>query len=118
MECFDVVIEVPINVLKNWISDLFNFRIGYYSAHTKIFYPYSHPMYWMALRLLKKKTIDYLRFFFKKYIYTVNHKRIAINYLIFVTWSGLSGTALATIIRIELAYPGSNLFKGDSLKYL
>lgn len=30
----------------------------------------------------------------------------------------MSGTALATMIRLELAYPGSTFFKGDSLKYL
>jgi len=40
------------------------------------------------------------------------------NYLYFTIWSGLSGTLLATMIRIELAYPGSQFFKGDSLRYL
>ena len=30
----------------------------------------------------------------------------------------MSGTLLATIIRLELAYPGSHFFKGDSIKYL
>jgi len=30
----------------------------------------------------------------------------------------LSGAALATMIRLELAYPGSHFFKGDSLRYL
>jgi heme/copper-type cytochrome/quinol oxidase subunit 1 len=33
-------------------------------------------------------------------------------------WTGLSGSVLATMIRLELAYPGSTFFKGDSLKYL
>lgn len=33
-------------------------------------------------------------------------------------WTGLSGAALATMIRLELAYPGSHFFKGDSLRYL
>ena len=32
--------------------------------------------------------------------------------------TGLSGAALATMIRLELAYPGSTFFKGDSLRYL
>jgi cytochrome c oxidase subunit 1 len=58
------------------------------------------------------------KYFFKKYIYTINHKRIALNYLFFSTWTGLSGAALATMIRFELAYPGSTFFKGDSLRYL
>lgn len=56
--------------------------------------------------------------FFKKYIYTINHKRIAMNYLYFTLFSGLSGAALATFIRMELASPGSHYFKGDSIKYI
>ncbi len=51
-------------------------------------------------------------------MYTINHKRIALNYFFFSFWSGLSGAALATMIRLELAYPGSPFFKGDSLRYL
>lgn len=57
-------------------------------------------------------------FFFKKYIYTINHKRIALNYLYFSFWSALTGTFLATLIRVELAFPGSHIFKGDSISYL
>ena len=64
------------------------------------------------------KIKDYIYYFFKKYVYTINHKRIAINYLFFSFWSGLSGASLATMIRLELAYPGSHFFKGDSIKYL
>tara|TARA_B110000091_G_scaffold214389_1_gene267469 strand:- start:8357 stop:8662 length:306 start_codon:yes stop_codon:yes gene_type:complete len=33
-------------------------------------------------------------------------------------FTGLSGAALATFIRLELATPGSLFFKGDSLRYL
>jgi hypothetical protein len=58
------------------------------------------------------------KYFLKKYAYTINHKRIAINYFFFSMWSGLSGAALATMIRLELAFPGSPFFKGDSLRYL
>jgi heme/copper-type cytochrome/quinol oxidase subunit 1 len=32
--------------------------------------------------------------------------------------TGLSGAALATMVRLELAHPGSPFFKGDSLRYL
>ena len=61
---------------------------------------------------------DRRKFFFKKYAYTINHKRIALNYLYFVFVTALSGTALATMVRLELAHPGSPFFKGDSLRYL
>lgn len=61
---------------------------------------------------------DIYVFFLKKYVYTINHKRIAMNYFFFSLWTSMSGTLLATIIRLELAYPGSHFFKGDSIKYL
>jgi hypothetical protein len=61
---------------------------------------------------------DRRKYTLKKYVYTINHKRIAINYLFFSMWTGLSGAALATMIRLELSYPGSPFFKGDSLRYL
>jgi heme/copper-type cytochrome/quinol oxidase subunit 1 len=61
---------------------------------------------------------DFFIFFLKKYIYTINHKRIALNYLYFCFFSAMSGLFLATLIRIELSIPGSFFFKGDSTKYL
>ena len=61
---------------------------------------------------------DKRKYVFKKYVYTINHKRIAMNYFIFSTWTALSGASLATMIRLELAYPGSPFFKGDSTRYL
>jgi len=61
---------------------------------------------------------DAASYFLKKYIYTINHKRIGLNYMYFCMLSGLTGTFLATIIRIELSMPGSHFFKGDSIKYL
>jgi len=61
---------------------------------------------------------DLRKYFLKKYVYTINHKRIALNYFYFSMCTGLSGAALATMIRLELAYPGSTFFKGDSLRYI
>ena len=61
---------------------------------------------------------DRRKYILKKYVYTINHKRIGLNYLYFSMWTGLSGAALATMIRLELAHPGSPFFKGDSLRYL
>merc|ERR1711976_792196 len=61
---------------------------------------------------------DRRKYILKKYVYTINHKRIAINYFFFSMWTGLSATALATMVRLELSHPGSPFFKGDSLRYL
>ena len=52
------------------------------------------------------------------WIYTTNHKRIAVNYFWFVILSGIVGMVLATIIRLEMAYPGVGILAGDSLQYL
>ena len=62
--------------------------------------------------------INRINFLLKKYLYTINHKRIALNYLYFSLLSGLVGTFLATMIRFELSTPGSHFFKGDSIRYL
>ena len=70
------------------------------------------------IKVLLNQFNDRRKYILKKYVYTINHKRIAINYLFFSMWTGLSGAALATMIRMELAYPGSPFFKGDSLRYL
>lgn len=58
------------------------------------------------------------RYILKKYCYTINHKRLGLNYFYFSLITGMSGALLATAIRIEMAYPGSPFFGGDSLKYL
>ena len=52
------------------------------------------------------------------WIYTTNHKRIAINYFIFVLVAGTAGMSLASVIRLEFAYPGVGILAGDSLQYL
>jgi heme/copper-type cytochrome/quinol oxidase subunit 1 len=52
------------------------------------------------------------------WIYTTNHKRIAVNYFIFVLVSGTAGMSLASVIRLEFAYPGVGILAGDSLQYL
>ena len=57
-------------------------------------------------------------YFTNNWIYTTNHKRIAVNYFWFVILSGICGMVLATIIRLEMAYPGVGILAGDSLQYL
>jgi heme/copper-type cytochrome/quinol oxidase subunit 1 len=88
----------------------------YFNGFVENFKQYSN--YYYKLCLIFNRINDKRKYILKKYIYTINHKRIAINYLIFSMITGLSGAALATMIRLELAYPGSPYFKGDSLRYL
>jgi heme/copper-type cytochrome/quinol oxidase subunit 1 len=62
--------------------------------------------------------INSRKFILKKYFYTINHKKLGLYYFYFSLWTGCSGALLATMIRLEMAYPGSPFFKGDSLRYL
>jgi heme/copper-type cytochrome/quinol oxidase subunit 1 len=64
---------------------------------------------WIKLRLI---------YYVNNWVYTTNHKRIAVNYYFFVIFSGICGMVLATIIRLEMAYPGVGILAGDSLQYL
>lgn len=52
------------------------------------------------------------------WVFTTNHKRISINYFNFVLVAGTAGMSLATVIRLEFAYPGVGILAGDSLQYL
>nr|QNO34131.1 cytochrome oxidase subunit I [Osmia pedicornis] len=42
-----------------------------------------------------------------KWFYSTNHKDIGILYMIFALWSGMIGSAMSIIIRMELSIPGS-----------
>ena len=79
---------------------------------------FTNFLFFDRFKLYLNRFNDLRKYFLKKYVYTINHKRIALNYFYFSMVSGLSGAALATMIRLELAYPGSTFFKGDSLRYL
>jgi len=57
-------------------------------------------------------------YYLNNWVYTTNHKRIAVNYFWFVILAGICGMVLATIIRLEMAYPGVGILAGDSLQYL
>ena len=46
----------------------------------------------------------------RRYVYSTNHKDIGTMYLIFALVAGLIGAAMSVAIRIELMYPGIQLF--------
>jgi len=110
-----------LHTISSKINNVYNdFLFLYFglvksSTRRKIKYP---ELFMLTAKEHFRSINDRRKYILKKYVYTINHKRIALNYLYFSFITGLSGSALATMIRLELSYPGSPFFKGDSLRYL
>ena len=60
---------------------------------------------------------NYLKVFYREWLYTTNHKKLGLNYLLFAALSGLFGTTLSSLIRLELAQPGSLVFANNANAY-
>jgi cytochrome c oxidase subunit 1 len=61
--------------------------------------------------------ITRLRNWLSHWICSTNHKVIGIQYLIFGGFSGIIGTLLSMMIRLELAQPGNKFFLGNHQLY-
>ena len=55
--------------------------------------------------------------FIARWLMSTNHKDIGSLYFIFGLFSGILGTLLSLLIRLELAYPGGHFFAGNAQLY-
>jgi heme/copper-type cytochrome/quinol oxidase subunit 1 len=53
----------------------------------------------------------------RDWLYTTNHKKLGLLYIIFAAISGTLGTTLASLIRLELSQPGSFVFTNNGGAY-
>ena len=114
-----LIFLMMLKLLSNIIFDLRYIFLDFYFYFSGFLNFLSQPQtVFVRIGLILTQFNDRRRYILKKYVYTINHKRIAMNYFFFSLWTALSGAALATMIRLELAFPGSPFFKGDSTRYL
>ncbi len=69
----------------------------------------NHWMFWGVARMAAMLA---------DWVLTTNHRRLAILYFLFIALTGFTGLVLATVIRLELTYPGQVFLAQNAERYL
>ncbi len=97
--------------LNSWLQKL---KTSERFLDTKI----SVVLFFWNLRREFIMSVSRVGIFLSDWIFTTNHRRLAILYFWFIVITGFTGLILATIIRLELAYPGKFFLAQNAERYL
>ena len=67
--------------------------------------------------IIKSYYMLYVSPWINRWVFSTNHKDIAILYFFFGSFSGVAGSVLSIFIRLELAQPGCQMFYGNFQLY-
>lgn len=95
------------NLITSFFTRFFTFLVSALEAYDTLLNK--------AFNKIDSKSTIYA--FISRWLFSTNHKDIGVLYMIFGGFSGVLGTLMSILIRIELAHPGIQILSGNHQLY-